>query len=328
MQFQLNDCVFCITWCYFLCVCLFIVFSCTKHTPLYSVSSPCANHVIQIEPHVYMDGADGSRYRPPPSYHTPPPSYYTPPPSYSSPPPSYSSHSFAQQTQITMQSTVQLRTEYDPRTQAFYTTAEPTSQISVQPINPTNDFYGSNAGSGSSNHDNLNNNNGSRANVGSRSSAAYSHHHHAPPPTSSIPQGDAASAASQGAENNSSTRDLLSQAGEGPMGLRCIESPCSRWTFASFAERHYAPFLLQPTAKVSSFSPALVFVERAEYEKIPPQCNVKLWRLIHCRDHLNWTMNHCSEFSGNLRWRLWSHTDTHTHIHTHWVVYQLKAFYY
>uniref|UniRef100_H2UJJ8 Patched 1 n=1 Tax=Takifugu rubripes TaxID=31033 RepID=H2UJJ8_TAKRU len=130
--------------------------------------SPCANHVIQIEPHVY-----------------------------SSPPPSYSSHSFAQQTQITMQSTVQLRTEYDPRTQAFYTTAEPTSQISVQPINPTTDFY-----------------------------------------------------ASQGAENNSSTRDLLSQAGEGPTGLRCIESPCSRWTFASFAERHYAPFLLQPTAKV------------------------------------------------------------------------------
>ncbi|XP_056889004.1 protein patched homolog 1 [Takifugu flavidus] len=212
--------------------------------------SPCANHVIQIEPHVYMDGADGSRYRPPPSYHTPPPSYYTPPPSYSSPPPSYSSHSFAQQTQITMQSTVQLRTEYDPRTQAFYTTAEPTSQISVQPINPTNDFYGSNAGTGSNNHDNLNNNNGSRANVGSRSSAAYSHHHHAPPPASSVPHGDAASAASQGAENNSSTRDLLSQAGEGPTGLRCIESPCSRWTFASFAERHYAPFLLQPTAKV------------------------------------------------------------------------------
>uniref|UniRef100_A0A674PK55 Patched 1 n=1 Tax=Takifugu rubripes TaxID=31033 RepID=A0A674PK55_TAKRU len=141
--------------------------------------------------------SDGSRYRPPPSYHTPPPSYYTPPPSYSSPPPSYSSHSFAQQTQITMQSTVQLRTEYDPRTQAFYTTAEPTSQISV-----------------------------------------------------SVPHGDAASAASQGAENNSSTRDLLSQAGEGPTGLRCIESPCSRWTFASFAERHYAPFLLQPTAKV------------------------------------------------------------------------------
>uniref|UniRef100_A0A674N3U5 Patched 1 n=1 Tax=Takifugu rubripes TaxID=31033 RepID=A0A674N3U5_TAKRU len=147
-------------------------------------------------------------------------------------------------------STVQLRTEYDPRTQAFYTTAEPTSQISVQPINPTTDFYGSNAGTGSNNHDNLNNNNGSRANVGSRSSAAYSHHHHAPPPASSVPHGDAASAASQGAENNSSTRDLLSQAGEGPTGLRCIESPCSRWTFASFAERHYAPFLLQPTAKV------------------------------------------------------------------------------
>lgn len=32
MQFQLNDCVACITWCYCLCVCLFIVFSCNKHT--------------------------------------------------------------------------------------------------------------------------------------------------------------------------------------------------------------------------------------------------------------------------------------------------------
>uniref|UniRef100_A0A8D0CPN3 Patched 1 n=1 Tax=Sander lucioperca TaxID=283035 RepID=A0A8D0CPN3_SANLU len=122
--------------------------------------SPCANRVIQIEPHAY-----------------------------SSPPPSYSSHGFAQQTQITMQSTVQLRTEYDPRTQAFYTTAEPRSQISVQPMNP-------------------------------------------------------------GQENNSSTRDLLSQYGESSLGLRCLEPPCSRWTLSSFAERHYAPFLLLPTTKV------------------------------------------------------------------------------
>uniref|UniRef100_A0A3Q3W1F5 SSD domain-containing protein n=1 Tax=Mola mola TaxID=94237 RepID=A0A3Q3W1F5_MOLML len=124
--------------------------------------SPCANRVIQID--------------------------------YSSPPPSYSSHSFAQQTQITMQSTVQLRTEYDPRTQAFYTTAEPRSQISVQPISTA--------------------------------------------PTRSNPK------------NNRSTRDLLSQMGEGSLGLRCLEPPCSRWTLASFAERHYAPFLLQPTTKV------------------------------------------------------------------------------
>uniref|UniRef100_A0A671TL11 Patched 1 n=1 Tax=Sparus aurata TaxID=8175 RepID=A0A671TL11_SPAAU len=130
--------------------------------------SPCANRVIQIEPHAY-----------------------------SSPPPSYSSHGFAQQTQITMQSTVQLRTEYDPRTQAFYTTAEPRSQISVQPINPA--------------------------------------------PTR---------ATGQSPENNSSTRDLLSQYGEGSLGLRCLEPSCSRWTLASFAERHYAPFLLKPTTKM------------------------------------------------------------------------------
>uniref|UniRef100_A0A8C9X805 Patched 1 n=1 Tax=Sander lucioperca TaxID=283035 RepID=A0A8C9X805_SANLU len=148
--------------------------------------SPCANRVIQIEPHAYLDGADGSRYSPPPSYRTPPPSYHT-------------SHGFAQQTQITMQSTVQLRTEYDPRTQAFYTTAEPRSQISV---------------------------------------------------ASSVPQCDAASTTSQGQENNSSTRDLLSQYGESSLGLRCLEPPCSRWTLSSFAERHYAPFLLLPTTKV------------------------------------------------------------------------------
>uniref|UniRef100_A0A3Q2PSU2 Patched 1 n=1 Tax=Fundulus heteroclitus TaxID=8078 RepID=A0A3Q2PSU2_FUNHE len=140
--------------------------------------SPCANRVIQMEPQAYLDGADAGRY---------------------SPPPLYSSHSFAQQTQITMQSTVQLRTEYDPRTQAFYTTAEPRSQISVQPINPV--------------------------------------------PTR-------ASTTSQGPENNSSTRDLLSQMGEASMGLRCLEPSCSRWTLASFAEKHYAPFLLRPTTKV------------------------------------------------------------------------------
>lgn len=217
--------------------------------------SPCANRVIQIEPQAYLDGADGSRYSPPPSYRTPPPSYRTPPPRYSSPPPSYSSHGFAQQTQITMQSTVQLRTEYDPRTQAFYTTAEPRSQISVQPINPTptrsnptNDYYSS-TGNG-----NLNNNNTSnRGNAGSCSSTAFTHHHH--PPTASSyscgsgPQPDTVSTG-QSVENNSSTRDLLSQLGDGSLGLRCMEPACSRWTLASFAEKHYAPFLLQPNTKI------------------------------------------------------------------------------
>ncbi|KAM9329094.1 protein patched homolog 1 [Gastrophryne carolinensis] len=74
-------------------------------------SGPCVGRVIQIEPQAYMDN-DNTRY---------------------SPPPPYSSHSFAHETQITMQSTVQLRTEYDPRTQSYYTTAEPLSEISVQP---------------------------------------------------------------------------------------------------------------------------------------------------------------------------------------------------
>ncbi|KAL6114032.1 ptch1 [Pungitius sinensis] len=225
--------------------------------------SPCANRVIQIEPHAYLDGAEGSRYSPPPSYCTPPPSYCTPPPSYSSPPPSYSSHGFAQQTQITMQSTVQLRTEYDPRTQAFYTTAEPRSQISVQPMNtapmrsnPSNDYYSSSTSNHGNNNNNNNNNSGSRGNGGSRGSATFSHHHPAPPaaaPTlsaSSAGQGDPAPSTGQGPENNSSTRDLLSQHGEGSMGLPCLHPPCSRWTLSSFAERHYAPFLLQPTTKV------------------------------------------------------------------------------
>uniref|UniRef100_A0A8C7ZH48 Patched 1 n=1 Tax=Oryzias sinensis TaxID=183150 RepID=A0A8C7ZH48_9TELE len=137
--------------------------------------SPCANRVIQIEPQA-------------------------PPP-----PPSYSSHSFAHQTQITMQSTVQLRTEYDPRTQAFYTTAEPRSQISVQPMNPPPTRV-------NSDYRNNNNNN---------TSSSSSNH----------------------GSLNSGSR-------EASFGLHCWESPCSRWTLASFAEKHYAPFLLQPTTKV------------------------------------------------------------------------------
>uniref|UniRef100_A0A8C1J848 Patched 1 n=1 Tax=Cyprinus carpio TaxID=7962 RepID=A0A8C1J848_CYPCA len=134
---------------------------------------PCANRVIQLEPQAaYADSsAESSRY---------------------SPPPSYSNHSFAQHTQITMQSTVQLRTEYDPRTQAYYTTAEPHSSAGPGLTSDT--------------------------------------------------------ASSQSPDGASSTRDLLSQFGES--SLRCLEPPCSRWTFASFAEKHYAPFLLQPTTKV------------------------------------------------------------------------------
>ncbi|XP_027889849.1 protein patched homolog 1 [Xiphophorus couchianus] len=218
--------------------------------------SPCANRVIQIEPQAYLDGADVGHYSPPPSYRTSPPSYHTPPPSYSS-------HSFAQQTQITMQSTVQLRTEYDPRTQAFYTTAEPRSQISVQPINPvqtrgnhSGDYYNNNnnvsRSSMNSRGSNLGNNHGgSRGNGGSSGSVAFTHH--CPAPTSgtcTVPQGDSASTTSHSPENNSSTRDLLSQIGEASMGLHCLEPSCSRWTLASFAEKHYAPFLLRPTTKV------------------------------------------------------------------------------
>ncbi|KAI3372759.1 hypothetical protein L3Q82_023220, partial [Scortum barcoo] len=147
--------------------------------------SPCANRVIQIEPHAYLDGADGSRYSPPPSYRTPPPSYHTPPPTYSSPPPSYSSHGFAQQTQITMQSTVQLRFD-GPRPQA------PAQLLRVtQPRRPAR----------------------ARRTTAPRGTCCPSF-------------------------------------GEGSLGLRCLEPPCSRWTLASFAERHYAPFLLQPTTKV------------------------------------------------------------------------------
>ncbi|MGH0182575.1 UNVERIFIED_CONTAM: hypothetical protein FKN15_019579 [Acipenser sinensis] len=149
--------------------------------------SPCANRVIQVEPQAYTDNGDGNRY---------------------SPPPAYSSHSFTHETQITMQSTVQLRTEYDPRTQAYYTTAEPRSEVSVQPITTTNN----NTNSTSSNNpapENLN---------------------------------------CQSPESTSSTRDLLSQFSDST--FNCIEPPCTKWSLSSFAEKHYAPFLLKPTTKV------------------------------------------------------------------------------
>ncbi|CAB1320051.1 unnamed protein product, partial [Coregonus sp. 'balchen'] len=177
---------------------------------------PCANRVIQIEPQAYLEGADGSRYSPPPT-------------SYRTPPPSYSSHGFSQQTQITMQSTVQLRTEYDPRTQAFYTTAEPRSQISVQPFTPAatgpaNNPNASHGGHGnnnhhsnhhsrsgsSSSHGNLNNNNGRRGS----GSVPFP-----PPPPSSSGVGEGVCVSGESA---SSTRDLLSQFGEASLGLRFI----------------------------------------------------------------------------------------------------------
>ncbi|XP_039237607.1 protein patched homolog 1 isoform X4 [Pipra filicauda] len=136
-------------------------------------TSPCVTRVIQIEPQVYAE-SDSACY---------------------SPPPPYSSHSFAHETQITMQSTVQLRTEYDPHTQVFYTTAEPRSEISVQPVTVA--------------QDNL---------------------------------------SCQSPESTSSTRDLLSQFPDS--GVHCLEPPCTKWTLSSFAEKHYAPFLLKPKAKI------------------------------------------------------------------------------
>ncbi|KAM9700610.1 protein patched homolog 1 isoform 1-T1 [Dama dama] len=137
-------------------------------------TSPCVSRVIQVEPQAYTETHDSTRY---------------------SPPPPYSSHSFAHETQITMQSTVQLRTEYDPHTHVYYTTAEPRSEICVQPVTTAQDTL-----------------------------------------------------SCQSPESTSSTRDLLSQFSDS--SLHCLEPPCSRWTLSSFAEKHYAPFLLKPKAKV------------------------------------------------------------------------------
>ncbi|XP_062064532.1 protein patched homolog 1 isoform X1 [Lepus europaeus] len=137
-------------------------------------TSPCVSRVIQVEPQAYSEAHDSTRY---------------------SPPPPYSSHSFAHETQITMQSTVQLRTEYDPHTHVYYTTAEPRSEISVQPVTVTQDTL-----------------------------------------------------SCQSPESTSSTRDLLSQFSDS--SLHCLEPPCTKWTLSSFAEKHYAPFLLKPKAKV------------------------------------------------------------------------------
>ncbi|XP_077918113.1 protein patched homolog 1 isoform X2 [Halichoerus grypus] len=137
-------------------------------------TSPCVSRVIQVEPQAYTETHDNTRY---------------------SPPPPYSSHSFTHETQITMQSTVQLRTEYDPHTHVYYTTAEPRSEISVQPVTMTQDTL-----------------------------------------------------SCQSPESTSSTRDLLSQFSD--TSLHCLEPPCTKWTLSSFAEKHYAPFLLKPKAKV------------------------------------------------------------------------------
>ncbi|XP_051007102.1 protein patched homolog 1 [Acomys russatus] len=137
-------------------------------------TSPCVSRVIQVEPQAYTEPHSNTRY---------------------SPPPPYSSHSFAHETHITMQSTVQLRTEYDPHTHVYYTTAEPRSEISVQPVTVTQDTL-----------------------------------------------------SCQSPESTSSTRDLLSQFSDS--SLHCLEPPCTKWTLSSFAQKHYAPFLLKPKAKV------------------------------------------------------------------------------
>ncbi|KAM6169420.1 protein patched homolog 1 isoform 2-T2 [Rhynchocyon petersi] len=137
-------------------------------------TSPCVSRVIQVEPQAYTETQGYTHY---------------------SPPPPYSSHSFAHETQITMQSTVQLRTEYDPHTHVYYTTAEPRSEISVQPVTMTQETL-----------------------------------------------------SCQSPESASSTRDLLSQFSDS--SLHCLEPPCTKWTLSSFAEKHYAPFLLKPKAKV------------------------------------------------------------------------------
>ncbi|KAL0979128.1 hypothetical protein UPYG_G00181100 [Umbra pygmaea] len=73
-----------------------------------------------------------------------------------------------------------------------------------------------------------------------------------PPSPSGVPpvSPQAGEGVSVSEESGSSNRDLLTQFGEASLGLRCLEPPCSRWTLAAFAEKHYAPFLLQPTTKV------------------------------------------------------------------------------
>ncbi|TRZ08631.1 hypothetical protein HGM15179_018477 [Zosterops borbonicus] len=81
-------------------------------------TSPCATRVIQIEPQAYVENDDNT--------------YYSTSP--------YSHHSFVHETQITMQSTVQLHTEYDPHAQVYYTTAEPCSAISMQPVTVMQDY--------------------------------------------------------------------------------------------------------------------------------------------------------------------------------------------
>ncbi|KAM4754098.1 protein patched homolog 1-like isoform 2-T2 [Cyanocitta cristata] len=136
-------------------------------------TSPCATRVIQIEPQAYVENSDNT--------------YYSTSP--------YSRHSFVHETQITMQSTVQLHTEYDPHAQVYYATAEPCSAISVQPVTVTQDNI-----------------------------------------------------SCQSPESTNSTRDLLSQFSDSSM--HCLEPPCMKWTLSSFSEKHYAPFLLKPKAKI------------------------------------------------------------------------------
>lgn len=164
--------------------------------------SPCVGRVIQVEPQAYSETHASARC---------------------SPPPPYSSHSFAHETQITMQSTVQLRTEYDPHTHVYYTTAEPRSEISVQPVTLTQDTL-----------------------------------------------------SCQSPESTSSTRDLLSQFSDS--SLHCLEPPCTKWTLSSFAERHYAPFLLKPKAKVMYPSRTLFL---SPWRERTGSLGITRWGLFH-----------------------------------------------
>uniref|UniRef100_A0A8C3R824 SSD domain-containing protein n=1 Tax=Cyanoderma ruficeps TaxID=181631 RepID=A0A8C3R824_9PASS len=52
----------------------------------------------------------------------------------------------------------------------------------------------------------------------------------------------------QSPESTNSTRHLLSQFSDSSMN--CLEPPCMKWTLSSFSEKHYAPFLLNPKAKI------------------------------------------------------------------------------
>uniref|UniRef100_A0AAZ3NV79 SSD domain-containing protein n=1 Tax=Oncorhynchus tshawytscha TaxID=74940 RepID=A0AAZ3NV79_ONCTS len=132
------------------------------------------------------------------------------------------------------------------------------SQISVQPFTPTPVATGP-ANNPNTSHGNNNHHSNHLSRSGSSSGHVNNHGSRgsgsvpSPPQSSSgIPtvSPQAGEVLCVSGESASSTRDLLSQFGGASLGLRCLEPHCSQWTLASFAEKHYAPFLLQPTTKV------------------------------------------------------------------------------